>query len=80
MNGSPRRTSNITKARERAEAGNQTAAVLILADVEKHGGEQSLAVRWARAVAQGQNDAAPFTLTAPSGAVRQREASLRGSR
>lgn len=47
------------KARKRGQAipsytnANVTSAKIILADIAKHGGEQSLAVRWARLVIAG---------------------------
>lgn len=36
------------KPQDRYRAGNEAAARVILADVEKHGGETALMVRWAR--------------------------------
>ncbi len=67
MNGNPRRAARPgLAARQRAEAGNQAAATLIFADVEKHGGEGSLMVRWARAVIRA-NDATPLELMVPRG-------------
>jgi hypothetical protein len=40
-----------------AAGDNATAAALILADPERHGGEDSLAVRWARLFRAHQSDA-----------------------
>jgi hypothetical protein len=37
------------------EAGNREMAERILSDPERHGGPGSLAVRWARAVFEGQD-------------------------
>jgi hypothetical protein len=37
------------------DAGNRTAAAIILADVERYGGEESLMVRWARAVMEKES-------------------------
>ena len=36
-------------------ADNEAAAVTILADVERYGGESSLPVRWARAILAGDD-------------------------
>ncbi len=40
----------MTKIQQQHENTNQQAARIILADPHKHGGPDSLAVRWARAV------------------------------
>jgi hypothetical protein len=37
------------------EAGNREMAERILSDPERHGGPESLVVRWARAVVEGQD-------------------------
>jgi hypothetical protein len=42
--------ANVKTAREAYSAGNRTAALLILSDVMKYGGEQAALVQWARAI------------------------------
>ena len=41
--------ANVGKVRDAYRVSNQQAAAVILQDVQRHGGENSLAVRWARA-------------------------------
>lgn len=46
----PREVIRKTHARQAQDLTNQQIAEIILQDPEKHGGEEALAVRWARLV------------------------------
>ena len=67
----------------RFTAGNTAAAKLILADVERYGGEQSLMVQWARMTVrdtEGQDRPESFELTPPASGNARCEAFTRGVR
>ncbi|HWQ52097.1 MAG TPA: hypothetical protein VN442_00330 [Bryobacteraceae bacterium] len=48
------KAEDIRRKRRRFEADNRAASEIILCDPERHGGPDSLMVRWARAVAEQQ--------------------------
>jgi hypothetical protein len=47
-----RRPPSVRSARQGFDRGNRLAAMLVLADVQRYGGEGAGLVRWARAVIQ----------------------------